>query len=264
MKATDIHGRPARLFGLLGHPLGHSFSQKFFRDKFLRENIDADYINFDIDDIRNLRRIVDEYPRLCGLNVTIPYKQAVVPLLDDITAQAHGIGAVNVIVINREADGTVRLIGHNTDCPGFGRSIDVFADAAYAPESMRALVLGTGGASRAVTAALKIRGIEPTLVSRTPAEGRLTYQDISAEVMDGHRIIVNCTPLGTYPAVDTYPPIPYELLTPRHICIDLVYNPSVTAFMRKAAEAGCAVKNGLDMLHEQALLSWHLWNGGEI
>lgn len=264
----------ARLFGLVGHPLGHSFSCKYFTEKFEEDGIDARYVNFDIDDISRLREIVAAHPNLRGLNVTIPYKQAVIPMLDKISPLAQSIGAVNVIVVTRDSDGKPILEGYNTDCLGFGRSIDVFA-IAHPLESdsytsgddgdfVSALVLGTGGASHAVSSALKMRGIEPTLVSRTPGPGKITYDDLTEAVMRMHRLVINTTPLGTYPVVDECAPIPYELLTPRHICMDLVYNPGMTKFMRKGAAQGCAVKNGLHMLYAQADLSWRLWMGEQI
>lgn len=268
--AESLH---ADLYGLIGHPLQHSFSQNYFRRKFARQGIDADYVNFDIDTAERLRSIVAEHPNLRGLNVTHPYKRDVMPLLDSISPLAREIGAVNVIVVTRSDDGRVTLTGHNTDCPGFADCLEDFAirpialSAELEPDNAeceRALVLGTGGASRAVCVALRVHGIEPTLVSRNAAEGRITYADLTPEVMSAHRLIVNTTPLGTFPDIDSCPPIPYNLLTSRHICVDIVYNPSVTKFMRHAADAGCAVRNGLHMLKAQAELSWKLWNGEHI
>lgn len=248
---------PERLFGLVGHPLGHSFSQRFFREKFAREGLSADYLNFDIDDIRQLPDIISAYPQLCGLNVTVPYKQAVIPFLDEIDGPASRIGAVNTIVIDRGGE-TPRLKGYNTDCIGFGDSLDTFSHRRIAA----ALILGTGGASRAVRAALDQRGIAHVSVSRTPGEDRITYSDLDAEVITAHPLIVNCTPLGTFPDCDSAPDIPYELLDSRHIAMDLVYNPSVTRFMAQCAARGCAVKNGLDMLIGQARAAWRIWNAG--
>lgn len=274
-KETQETGVHEALYGLIGHPLGHSFSQRYFRQKFAKEGIDADYFNFDIDSADRLREIVAAHPNLRGLNVTHPYKQDVMPLLDSISPLAQRIGAVNTIVVSRDEAGKVTLRGYNTDSPGFCESLDVFA-AAHPLDSVtgrdnpdgdalvRALVLGTGGASRAVCTALRLRGIEPTMVSRTAGEGRITYADLTPDVMRMHRFIVNTTPLGTFPDIDSCPPIPYEALTPRHICVDVVYNPAVTLFMRRAAEAGCAVRNGLRMLTAQADLSWKLWNGEQI
>lgn len=274
-KSDGRTGEHEALYGLIGHPLAHSFSQRYFRQKFADEDIDADYINFDIDTAEKLREIVAAHPNLRGLNVTHPYKQDVMPLLDSVSPLAQRIGAVNVIVVTRDADGRVTLGGFNTDCPGFGESLDVFA-AAHPLDSLTghdtpdgnalisALVLGTGGASRAVCTALRLRGIEPTQVSRTAGEGRITYSDLKREVMRMHRFVINTTPLGTFPDVDSCPPIPYEFLTSRHICVDVVYNPAVTLFMQRAAEAGCAVRNGLCMLTAQAELSWKLWNGEQI
>lgn len=248
------------IYGLVGHPLGHSFSHRFFNDIFARTGMDACYRNFDLTNISYLRQLIVETPALRGLNVTIPYKQAVMPLLDRIAPQAAAIGAVNVIEIERRHDGTVFLTGHNTDIVGFDRALDAFVLSA----GTRALVLGTGGASRAVCAALSARKIARTYVSRTPAPERLTYGDIDAEVMHTHSLIVNCTPLGTFPDVDACPPLPYALITAGHICIDLVYNPAVTAFMHHAAAAGATVRNGLCMLHCQARAAWDIWNPGRL
>lgn len=246
------------IYGLVGHPLGHSFSHRFFNDIFARTGMHACYRNFDLPDISCLRQLIAETPDLRGLNVTIPYKQAVVPLLDRIAPQAAAIGAVNVIEIERRHDGTVFLTGHNTDIVGFDRALDAFV----LPAGTRALVLGTGGASRAVCAALADRKIAWTYVSRTPAPERLTYGALDAEVMRSHKLIVNCTPLGTFPDVDSCPPLPYTVLTAGHICIDLVYNPAVTAFIQHSAAAGAAVRNGLCMLHSQARAAWAIWSPG--
>ena len=244
------------LYGLIGFPLGHSFSVTFFNEKFSREGIDASYRNFELEDIGQLMELLAEIPEIHGLNVTIPYKQQVIPYLTTISPQAKAIGAVNTIKLTHLADGTLTALeGHNTDAPAFARTLAPLLP----PEAISALVLGTGGASRAVCSALEALGVNYTLVSRTPAEGRLTYADITPEVMAANCLIGNTTPLGMSPAVDSCPPIPYELLTPDHICYDLVYNPEETLFLTKAAERGAKVKNGLDMLHLQALLAWQIW-----
>lgn len=248
---------PERLFGLVGHPLGHSFSQRFFREKFAREGISADYLNFDIDDIRLLPDIIVMHPQLIGLNVTVPYKQAVMALLDDIDDTAAHIGAVNTIVIDRTGD-RPRLKGYNTDCIGFGDSLDTFSHIRIPA----ALILGTGGASKAVRAVLDVRGIAHVSVSRTAGEGRITYGDLDAGVIAAHPLIVNCTPLGTFPDCDSAPDIPYDMLDSRHVAMDLVYNPAVTRFMAQCAARGCAVKNGLDMLIGQARAAWRIWTAG--
>ena len=244
-----------KLYGLVGYPLGHSFSAGFFAEKFAREGIDARYLNFEMPDIGDLLELLSEYPDLEGFNVTIPYKQQILPYLASVSPQAAAIGAVNVVRVEHTPQGP-RLHGYNSDCPGFVRTL-----APLLPqEAVSALVLGTGGAARAVMTGLESLGIDATAVSRTPAPGRLTYDDLTAEVMAAHRVVVNCTPLGMWPKVETAPPIPYETLTSKHVCYDVVYNPAETEFMRRARANGATVSNGLAMLHLQALLAWQIWN----
>ena len=244
-------------FGLIGYPLGHSFSAKFFTEKFSREGIDASYSLYELPDIGNLMELLAEYPDIEGLNVTIPYKEQVLPYLTDITPEAKAIGAVNVIKISHDPDGNVTALkGFNTDAPAFARTV-----APMLPlEAVSALVFGTGGASKAICAGLDALGVSYTPVSRTAASGRLTYDDLTEEVMAANRLLVNCTPLGMSPNKDTCPPIPYNFVSREHIAYDLVYNPEDTLFMQKCAAQGAAVKNGLDMLHLQALLAWKIWN----
>jgi shikimate dehydrogenase len=246
-----------RTFGLIGHPLGHSFSRRFFSEKFAAEGIAAEYLNFDIDSIDKLSDVLAQHSALAGLNVTIPYKQVVMPLLDEIDADAAAIGAVNVIKITRNADGTRHLKGYNSDIIGFTNSLRPMIDGRNLTD---ALVLGTGGASRAIVAGLHKLGVHTQLVSRKPADGVITYADLSAEVMKKHKIIVNTTPLGTSPNVDAAADIPYNYVSAEHVCFDLVYNPDVTKFMRLCAERGATVKNGLEMLHGQAIAAWRIWN----
>ena len=244
----------ARLYGLIGFPLGHSFSQDYFNQKFEAENIDARYINFEIPEISDLRNVLARNHNLNGVNVTIPYKQLVIPLLDEMDPEAAEIGAVNVIKFVRRNGRTI-LKGYNSDIIGFRDSIAPMLTEHHS----HALVLGTGGASRAVSYALRSLGITPQLVSRRPAPGVITYADINPDIIDSHKIIVNTTPLGMYPHVDECPDIPYNLLTTRHLCYDLLYNPDVTLFMKKSADAGAEVKNGLEMLLLQAFAAWHIW-----
>ncbi len=244
----------ARLYGLIGFPLGHSFSQDYFNQKFEAENIDARYINFEIPEISDLKNVLARNHNLNGLNVTIPYKQLVIPLLDEMDPEAAEIGAVNVIKFVRRNGRTI-LKGYNSDIIGFRDSIAPMLTEHHS----HALVLGTGGASRAVSYALRSLGITPQLVSRRPAPGVITYADINPDIIDSHKIIVNTTPLGMYPHVDECPDIPYNLLTTRHLCYDLLYNPDVTLFMKKSADAGAEVKNGLEMLLLQAFAAWHIW-----
>lgn len=244
------------LYGLIGYPLGHSFSARFFEEKFRLEGIVASYRNFELPDIGDIMELLAEYPELKGFNVTIPYKQQVIPYLTTLSPQAKAIGAVNTVKLVHDTEGNVTALeGYNTDAPAFARTL-----APLLPlEAISALVLGTGGASKAVCAALDALGISYQLVSRTPAEGLLTYQELTPSLIANNKLIVNTTPLGMTPKTDNCPPIPYEALTPAHICYDLIYNPEQTLFMTRAAEMGATVKNGLDMLHLQAILAWHIW-----
>ena len=238
-------------YGIIGYPLGHSFSRAFFTEKFQREHIDAEYVNFEIPSADMLPGIVQANPNLRGLNVTLPHKEAVIPMLDELSDEAKEIGAVNVI---RVSDG--RLKGFNSDIIGFMDSIRPLLK----PWHQHALVLGTGGASRAIRVGLQRLGIAWTYVSRTPAPGRLTYADLTPGLMEHCQVIVNCSPVGMFPRVDACPDIPYQLLTHRHLLYDLVYNPQETLFLKRGTEHGAAVKNGLEMLHLQALASWRFWN----
>lgn len=238
-------------YGLIGFPLGHSFSRGFFTEKFAREGIDAEYVNFEIPDATMLLDVIRDNPELRGLNVTLPHKQAVIPLLDELSDEAKEIGAVNVI---RVRDG--KLKGFNSDIIGFTESIKPLLQ----PWHKKALILGTGGASRAIRVGLTRLGIEWTYVSRTPREGMLTYSDLTAEVMQQYMVIVNCSPVGMFPKTGEAPNIPYELLTPKHLLYDLVYNPEETLFMQKGRAQDAIVKNGLEMLHLQAIASWEFWH----
>lgn len=238
-------------YGLVGFPLGHSFSRGFFTEKFAREGIDAEYVNFEIPDASMLLDVIRDNPELRGLNVTLPHKQAVIPLLDELSDEAKEIGAVNVI---RVRDG--KLKGFNSDIIGFTESIKPLLQ----PWHKKALILGTGGASRAIRVGLTRLGIEWTYVSRTPREGMLTYSDLTAEVMQQYMVIVNCSPVGMFPKTGEAPNIPYELLTPKHLLYDLVYNPEETLFMQKGRAQDAIVKNGLEMLHLQAIASWEFWH----
>lgn len=246
---------PQAIYGLIGYPLSHSFSQRYFNDKFAAENIDACYINFEIPDIGDLMELIAEYPLLRGFNVTIPYKELILSYLDDIDEQAREIGAVNVVKVVHSDDGEIRLSGYNSDIVGFSDSIRPL----LTPARKAALVLGSGGASKAVCQAFRNLGVESTVVSRNPVGNRIGYEDLTPEVMASHKIIVNTTPLGMYPNVIECPPIPYNLLGPEFLCYDLLYNPDITTFMRKARQYGAEVKNGLEMLLLQAFESWRIW-----
>lgn len=238
-------------YGIIGYPLGHSFSRKFFAEKFANEGIDAEYINFEIPHIGMLPDILRQNPELCGLNVTLPYKTAVIPYLDSMSEEVQEIGAVNVI---RVRDGKLR--GYNSDIIGFTESLRPLLK----PHHQKALILGTGGASRAIRVGLSHLGIDWTYVSRTPKDGMLAYSALTPDVMDAYTVIVNCSPVGMFPHTGEYPDIPYGCLTDRHLLYDLVYNPKETKFMQNGARYGATVKNGLEMLHLQAVASWHFWN----
>ncbi|NEW80950.1 MAG: shikimate dehydrogenase [Mariniphaga sp.] len=245
-----------RKFGLIGFPLSHSFSRKFFTEKFLVEGIDAEYLNFEIENISQLSHVIASHPDLEGLNVTIPYKEQVVKLLNDMDESSTQIHAVNTIRIQRSGH-HVSLHGYNTDIIGFQESIQPLIQKHH----HKALVLGTGGASKAVVRALGNLKIDTIIVSRNPEEkGELSYNDLDEDVMDNYKIIVNTTPIGTYPNTEGCPAIPFELITPKHLLFDLVYNPEVTEFLKQGKKHGAIIKNGLEMLHLQALASWEIWN----
>lgn len=248
-----------KLYGLIGYPLGHSFSQSYFNSKFKAEDINAEYRNFELPDIGDLMELLSEEPLLDGLNVTIPYKEAVIPYMDKMDSVAAGVGAVNVIKFERGKGDSLSLTGYNTDVIGFSESIKPL----LTPERKKALVLGSGGASKAVNYSLRRLGVEPQIVSRTPREGVITYSDLTPGIMAEYLVIVNTTPLGMYPNIDRCPDIPYDLLTPRHLCYDLLYNPDETEFMKRAAANGAEVKNGLEMLMLQAFASWEIWQSSK-
>ena len=224
-------------YGLIGFPLGHSFSIDFFNRKFREENIDAEYINFEIRNVGELKLILKENPDLGGLNVTLPHKVEVMDLLDDIDDTARLIGAVNVIVFRKSAFGRTKLKGYNSDIVGF-----------------------TGGSSKAVYYGLKQLGVEPTFVSRTEQDLCITYNELTRAAMNDYTVIINATPIGMYPNAHQCPDIPYQWLTPNHLLYDLLYNPEETLFMQKGKARGATVKNGLEMLLLQAFASWELWN----
>jgi len=238
-------------YGIIGNPLGHSFSKGFFTEKFAKEGIDAQYLNFQIPEIGKLTDVLKENPELRGINVTLPYKTEVIPFLDELSDEAREIGAVNVVQIRNG-----HLKGFNSDIIGFTRSIQPLLK----PHHKKALILGTGGASRAIRVGLTRLGLEWKYVSRTPREGMITYDDITAETLKEYEVIVNCSPVGMFPKVDECPAIPYEFLTADNLLYDLVYNPEDTLFLKRGREQGARGKNGLEMLHLQAIASWEFWN----
>ena len=242
-------------YGLVGYPLKHSFSIGYFNEKFTSEMIEAEYMNFEIPDINNFPEIIQANPNLHGLNVTIPYKEKVIPYLDELDKQTAAIGAVNVIKIIRNKGGKPKLIGYNSDIIGFTQSIQPLLQSHH----KKALILGTGGASKAVFHGLKNLGIEAKFVSRTARFGMLTYEELNAEIIKEYTVIVNCTPVGMYPKVDACPDIPYEAITSEHLLYDLLYNPNITLFMKKGEAKGAVTKNGLEMLLLQAFAAWEIW-----
>ena len=243
-------------YGLIGYPLGHSFSISYFNQKFADEGINATYENFEIPSIDDLPEIIDRYPNLRGLNVTIPYKEKVIPFLDSISPEARAIGAVNVIRVVHQKNKTL-LKGYNSDVIGFTQSIEPMLDPKW---HKKALILGTGGASKAINYGLKSLGIEPVFVSRYERPGTIQYQSITPDVVREYNVIVNCTPMGMYPNTDECPQLPYEAMDSHTILYDLIYNPDQTLFMRNGAKYGAEVKNGLEMLLLQAFASWEFWH----
>ncbi|MBO5974142.1 MAG: shikimate dehydrogenase [Paludibacteraceae bacterium] len=239
-------------FGLIGHPLGHSFSQNFFTEKFKKEGIDAVYNLYDLEDINLFTELISK-EAISGLNVTIPYKETIIPFLDKIDKTAEEVGAVNVIKIDKS---NKQLIGYNSDCIGFEKSLMPLLK----PYHTKALILGTGGASKAVNFVLNKHHIETKFVSRNTCNNYLTYESLNKEIIEQHSIIINTTPLGMFPKVDTFPEIPYNFLTPIHILYDLVYNPTESIFLKFGTQHGCTIKNGYEMLVEQALEAWRIWN----
>jgi len=241
-----------KVFGLIGYPLSHSFSKGFFAEKFQKEGIsDCIYENFPLEDISQFPALLEQQPDLRGLNVTIPYKEAVLPWLDELSPAAEQIKAVNCIQFHEGI-----RIGFNTDVMGFKRSLQPLLK----PHHTNALVLGTGGAAKAVMFVLQELNIPYTVVSRRAHDGVITYNMLDKDIMTAHTIIINTSPLGMYPQVDAAPPIPYELITKHHLLYDLIYNPAETLFLKQGAAKGAAVKNGHEMLVLQAEASWDIWN----
>lgn len=248
-------------YGLVGHPLGHSFSKVFFTEKFERESIDACYKNFDLDNLAALHELLQQQPDLIGFNVTIPYKKAILPYLDEVDSIAAEVGAVNTVKVM--ADG--KLKGYNTDVVGIEATLADLANPKGSPTEREvitsgALILGTGGASKAVQYVLRKYGLPYHLVSRSLERGSWTYDGLTPEIIQEHRLIINATPVGMTPHIDAAPRIPYEVLTPQHVLFDLIYNPEETLFLKHGREHGATAFNGLKMLYAQAEASWAIWN----
>lgn len=245
-------------YGLIGLTLGHSFSKNYFNEKFENEHIHATYINFEIPSIKELTEVIAQNPELKGFNVTIPYKQQIMDYLDKITPEAKAIGAVNVVKVSHKGKKTI-LKGYNSDVVGFTRSIEPLLE----PCHKKALILGTGGAAKAIDYGLKSLGLETVFVSRHKGQGVITYDDIIESMMKEYRVIVNCTPCGMYPHAEECPQLPYEAMDSHTLLYDLLYNPDETLFMKQGAKYGATVKNGLEMLLLQAFVSWDFWHEDE-
>lgn len=236
-------------YGLIGHPLTHSFSESYFQEKFYKEGIqNCEYKAYPLTSLNGFRGWVIK-ENLSGLNVTIPYKEAIIPFLDKLTAEAEAIGAVNTMQV---LEG--KLIGHNTDCIGFNKSLAPLLKTAIND----ALILGSGGASKAISYSLQKMGIHHQIVSRK--KGEISYSDLTPSIIKEHLLIINATPLGTHPNIEQYPAIPYDSLTEKHLLYDLVYNPAESFFLTYGRAKKCQIKNGLEMLHIQAEESWKIWN----
>ena len=249
----NFHMQKEHLYGLAGKNIGHSFSKRYFNEKFESLGLeDHEYVNFEIEDISLLPEIVKRHPNLKGLNVTIPYKESVIPQLTSLSKKAMAIGAVNTIRIL--ADG--KLKGYNTDWYGFRKAIKPLLE----PHHRNALILGTGGASKAIAYVLTDLDIKYTFVSRNDSPNHIPYERLNATIFDNYQIIINTTPVGTWPDVTSSPKIPYEFLTPKHIAFDLIYNPEETQFMKNAKQFGAKTSNGYDMLVFQAEKAWRIWH----
>lgn len=241
-------------YGLIGLPLEHSFSKKYFTKKFAKENTNVQYELYELENILQFKELIKN-ENLCGLNVTIPYKELIIPYLDEVDEVAAKIGAVNVIKFIRENE-TLKLKGFNSDAVGFENSIKPFLKSPH----KKALILGTGGASKAIEFILGKLGIEVKFVSRSVCKNKLIYSDLDGNILSEYLLVVNATPLGTFPNIDTCPDIPYQFLTERHLLFDVVYNPAETLFMKKGKAQGATVLNGEEMLIGQAEEAWRIWN----
>lgn len=242
-------------YGIIGLPLGHSFSPGFFNEKFQNEGIDAVYEMYELPQIEALQEVLAANPTLRGFNVTIPYKQQVIEYLDEISEEARAIGAVNVVRITHNGKKTT-LKGFNSDVIGFTRSIEPLIEKHH----KKALILGTGGSSKAIEYGLRSLGLETIKVSRYEREDTIQYEKITPDVIRDYNVIVNCTPVGMYPHTEECPPLPYEAMDGHTLLYDLIYNPNETLFLKKGREQGAVVKNGLEMLLLQAYASWEMWN----
>ena len=247
-----------KTYGLIGYRLGHSFSRSFFTEKFANENLpDHEYVNFELDSIEEFPKVFNQGKDICGLNCTIPYKQQILQFLDEIEAEAAQIGAVNTVKIINQ-NGRRILKGFNTDLYGFEHSLRPMLE----PKHRKALILGTGGASKAIKFLFDKMGIVylSATTKEVPGEKEIKYKQLTEDLMNEYLIVINATPLGTFPKVDACPDIPYQFITKDHVLYDLVYNPEETLFLKKGKSQGSKTKNGLEMLHLQAIRAWEIWN----
>jgi shikimate dehydrogenase len=251
-----------KIFGLIGYPLSHSFSKKYFIDKFEKENINGcEYNLYPLENINQLPQLIVSNPSLIGLNITIPYKESVIPFLDELDETAKAVGAVNCIkIISGKEYQVSRLIGYNTDVFGFKQSLKPFLETHHE----RALILGTGGAAKAVAYVLKEIGIDCFFVSRTKNKGTkektFLYEELNENIINAFKLIINTTPVGMFPLINEAPKLPYHYITPSHLLYDLVYNPSETEFLKQGKLKGASTVNGLSMLYQQAEEAWRIWN----
>lgn len=244
-------------YGIIGNPLCHSLSPQFFNERFAQKNIASEYLKFEISSIEEFPNIIKEHPMLVGLNVTIPYKQVVIPYLDELDEHAKAMGAVNVVKVETREDGTKYLKGYNTDWYGFTASIKPILKENH----KKALILGTGGASKAIAYSLDLLGISYKFVSRKASEGNFTYGDLTDEIIKEHTVLINTSPVGTFPNVKECPNIPYHCITREHVVYDLIYNPIETLYLRQAETCGATIQNGWPMFVNQALKSYEIWEG---
>lgn len=239
-------------FGLVGKNISYSFSRTYFTEKFEKENVNHTYENFDIPSINDFPKVISETSNLIGLSVTIPYKEEVIPFLNDLDEEAKKIGAVNTIKVSESK----MIKGFNTDHYGFQKSLEAFLPF----HKKNALILGTGGASKAIAYALEKLGFDFKFVSRNKTSSNLSYDELDENIIQNHCLIINCTPLGTFPNITDCPSIPYEFLSEKHLLFDLIYNPAETEFLKRGKHQGARISNGLKMLEFQAEKAWEIWN----
>ena len=244
-------------YGIIGNPLCHSLSPKFFNERFAEKGIPSEYLKFEISSIEEFPNIIKEHPILVGLNVTIPYKQVVIPYLDELDEHASAMGAVNVVKVETREDGSKYLKGYNTDWYGFTESFKPLINDSH----KQALILGTGGASKAIAYSLELLGIAYKFVSRNKVEKGLTYGELTDEIIKAHTVLINTSPVGTFPNVKECPNIPYHCITRDHVVYDLIYNPIETLYLRQAETCGARISNGWKMFVNQALKSYEIWEG---